>query len=391
MFFEFWGGPLGLLIVALGCVGLYALFRYFTRSTPIDPIHPGKADTSECKFDRAEASRPHIAPPPPIDVSNLAAPDPRVVEALKKVTVEDVTGLLNQLTGETDAVLLGKRATVWGLWARRLRQPVANFVRILTRNTFSKDFILAVEWVEAYYKKIGIPTYRHEYVRRGRKYINVIAVKKGTTNPEKVLGVGSHLDCTAGDTHRAEARSFGADDDGSGTVGVLKTAEALANIDLPYTVVFCHFSGEEQGLWGSYAFSDKCAEEGMQLIGLLQVDMIGWCAKPGNRIDIHDEVNRNDSHSLTVQLVRNVKRYQLNLNPVDTHNRALQNRSDHAGFLDHGWRAVLISEEFTDDGFNPNYHQPTDRVATLNLPFMCEAVKMIIATAADLVELSRKS
>ena len=112
--------------------------------------------------------------------------------------------------------------------------------------------------------------------------------------------------------------------------------------------------------------------------------MIGYCGKPGNRVDIHDGADKNGSHSIAVAFFRAIARYGINLKPVDTHNHAVDDRSDHAGFLDHGYKAVLISEEFTDDGFNPNYHQLSDRVKNCNLPYMVEVVKAVIALTVDL-------
>jgi hypothetical protein len=358
------GGPLGLSLVTAGALAVYAGLRWLRRTTPIHPIHPGKADTCECKFDREEARRPHLLAPPPIDLSNLPPPDPRVVAELQKLTVAEVQDLLEQLTGEKPVTLQGTTA------------PIA------TRNTFSKDIERAFQLLEALYASIGVPTKRYSYQVRGRTFYNLEAITPGLDAGEKEKYFGSHIDCTAGDTRRAEAKSYGADDDGSGTIGVFLIARAFKNLGLPGR--FLHFSGEEQGLWGSYTYSDIVAKENRALMGLIQVDMIGWCAKPGNRVDIHDEVNRNGSHFITTALVRAVKRYGLNLNPVDTHNRALANRSDQAGFLDHGYAAVLVSEEFSDDGFNPNYHSLGDRVRTLNLPFMVEVVRMIIAGGADM-------
>ena len=57
---------------------------------------------------------------------------------------------------------------------------------------------------------------------------------------------------------------------------------------LPFTVRLVHFTGEEQGLWGSYAYSDQVAAAKTDILAMVQVDMIGYCAKPGNRVDIHD-------------------------------------------------------------------------------------------------------
>lgn len=364
-------GPWVLVLFFCLVVAGVAALRYLTRTTPISSVHAGKRDTCSCKFD-SKAQHTLVAPPP-IDTKNLPAPDARVVKLLGHVTVADVEKMLRELTGESNATVAGAS------------------VKIASRNTYHANLNLAAGYVEEFYRRLAkatgrtIKLSRTEYLKRGRKFFNVIAEMTGETSPEKVLILGSHLDSTAGNTMSAENYAPGADDDGSGTIGLLKVAEALAQLPLGCTVRFCHFTGEEQGLWGSYVYSDLCSkEDGIEVIGMIEMDMIGWCAKPGNRVDVHDDQDRNHSHDLVVALVRNAVRYGLKLNVVDTHNHAVQDRSDHAGFLDHGWKAVLVSEEFTDDGFNPNYHSKNDRVPTLNLPFMVEVVRMIIAGAVEL-------
>ena len=48
-----------------------------------------------------------------------------------------------------------------------------------------------------------------------------------------------------------------------------------------------------------------------------------------------------------------------------------------------GWKAVLISIEFTDDGFDPNYHSLRDKVSAMNLPYMVEVIRMTMAAVSD--------
>lgn len=362
-------GPWGLVLILVGLAGVAAAIKYFTRTTPVSPVHRGKKDTCHSKFDAEEVRRTAGRPVPPITTINLPAPDGRVVPLLAGVTVAGIEKALKELTGEV-AVTVGSKS-----------------VTIASRNTFHKNIELAITLVEEFYAKLGIPTQRVEYTKRGKKFYDVIAEIKGATRPDEVLIIGSHIDSTAGNTGSAEPVAPGADDDGSGTIAVLEIARALFQVKLGCTVRFAHFSGEEQGLWGSYVYSDMVARDKTRLVGMIQMDMVGWCAKPGNRVDIHDAKDRNGSHALTAALVGAVSRYGLKLNAVDTHNHAVDDRSDHAGFLDHGYKAVLVSEEFTDDGFNPNYHSRGDRVSTLNLPFMVEVVRMAIAASADLADI----
>ncbi|MBI4533916.1 MAG: M28 family peptidase [Candidatus Melainabacteria bacterium] len=363
------GSPagLGLLIMLLALVVI--AYRFLRRSTDIDPIHKGKAPAQCCKFDRAEVVATRFIVPPPLILPALGPADPRVQAAMNAVQVPAIKGTLDGLTGEV-AVSAGGRS---GL--------------IASRNSFGKDIDLALAYLEEFYRGLGLQTVREPYTARGKTYFNLVATQPGKVSPDRVLIIGAHLDSTAGRPSSTEKVAPGADDDGSGTVSLMEIAKALTKLPLGVTVRYVHFTGEEQGLWGSYSYSDKVAEAKTNLVAMIQLDMVGWCAKPGNRLDIHDGKDRNGSHALVGYFVANVSRYGLALRPVDTHNHAVDNRSDHAGFHDHGYKAVLLSEEFTDDGFNPNYHSVSDKANTLNFPYLVEVIKLTIATAADLAQI----
>jgi hypothetical protein len=389
------------IALAASVIGLAWLVwrRYAVSDTPVSSVHKGKKPTHECKFDRALArefnaayeraclldqlrgKRPFVAQgflgAVDIDVSNLAAPDPRVVAVLKTVQTPEIEQMLRDLSGEQDATVNGTK------------------VRIASRNSFSKGLETAGQFVEQFYagKDVALPTTRFKYRRGGKELFNVIAEMVCDPTLDTVLIYCGHLDSTAGRTGSPEPKAPGCDDDGTGTVGVMLTAKALVALKKAGVkfgvgkILFCHYSGEEQGLWGSYAHSDKLVKDGVNVIGVVNTDMIGYCAKPGNRLDLHDNADQNGSHALVEVYVRNIKRYNLDLNPVDTHNHAVEDRHDGASWLDHGKRAILASEEFSDDGFNPAYHSVNDRIGILNLPYMREVVCANIASAPEMSEL----
>ncbi len=373
MFTLFAGGGGMILALCFAVVaGVYVGYRFLNRTTSISPVHSGKKDTCTHKFDpeivRARARR--IKGPPPIDVSNLPPQDPQVAAVLQAIVASDLEQQVKEFSGGADTVVNGQTT------------------RITTRNTYHKMVDVAMTKLEEEYAKLGLTTQRIKYNKQGRTFYNLEATLLGAVTPSKIVLVGSHIDCTAGHTSGSENLSSGADDDASGCIAVLTVAKALvalkkAGRPAGCTVRFLHFTGEEQGLWGSYTYSDRCDTAKDGIIGMYQMDMVGWCALPGNRVDIHDDVNRNGSHSLVERLVKNAKRYNLNLNTVDTHDHAVRDRSDQAGFLDHGYKAVLISEEFTDLGFNPNYHSLGDAWNTLNYPFMVEVTRMVLAAVAE--------
>lgn len=335
-----------------------------------DPVHEAKDVTGGCKFDPEEVRRTALLQGPPIDMDNIPAPDARVAALLNQVDAGWVRDRLMKLSGGTPANFDGKSVT------------------IRSRNSFTDGVGVAMDYVESFYRDLGIAVRRIPYRAAGRTFFDLEATIPGKKNPKKVLIVGAHLDSTAGWTRSKEKEAPGADDDASGTVAVMQIAAALAQLPLDYTVRIVHFTGEEQGLWGSMAYSDMLNDEvkkdGVEVIGMLQHDMVGYSPNTKARLDVHDEKDRNGSRSLLVLYFRNVKRYGIALNPYDTHNYAVRNRSDHAGFLNHGFKAIMFSEEFTDEGFNPNYHQTSDTVDKLNIPFIVEVIKGGIALSADL-------
>jgi len=78
---------------------------------------------------------------------------------------------------------------------------------------------------------------------------NVIGVLEGES-PDEIIVIGGHYD------HLSNSNGFiynGADDNGSGTIGVMTVAKAMvaSGVKPKKTIVFCAWTGEEEGLLGS--------------------------------------------------------------------------------------------------------------------------------------------
>lgn len=220
------------------------------------PVHHGKNWKGGCKFDPAEVRRTRNFATPKIDTSNLPAPDVRIVNAFKSIDIARIKDTMLKLTGELPVTVAGVTST------------------LATRNTHSKELDIAMGFVEAQYAAMGLKSVRDPYTVRGKKLNNLVIELPGKTNPSRVVFVGAHLDSTAGSPWGNEKVAPGADDDGSGTAGMLELARALKDLDLPFTVRLIHFTGEEQGLWGSYAYSDKVAAAKTDVVAMVEIDMI---------------------------------------------------------------------------------------------------------------------
>jgi len=96
---------------------------------------------------------------------------------------------------------------------------------------------------------------------------NVVGEIRGTQNPEQVLVVGAHLD--------SWDLAGGATDNGTGSASVLGAAEAIARSGRKprRTIRFVLFTGEEQGLLGSFAYYNQHKSEWANHVGDLVLDL----------------------------------------------------------------------------------------------------------------------
>ncbi len=336
-----------------------------------DQCHPPKADTSHCKYDRSAQRRTSLVARPEVDLTNLPPKDQRVLAAFSQVNRDRIVENLKKLTGELPVTVTRNGQKVTGT--------------ITSRSSHSKElYDLAMPFMEEQFQALGLTTDHHDYAKG---HYNLVATLAGDGSSKKRIILGAHGDATAGATWKNE-KTKGADDDGSGMVLLLEVARALSKMPpSKYDIDFCVFTNEEQGLEGSYAYSDKVRNEGENLVLMIQFDMVAYHATEGNRMDVHDGENKNGAHKYYEDVLRACHQYELDLTPFDTHNDEMNRRSDHAGFLDHGYAALMFSEEFTDTAFNPNYHSMQDTVDKLNIPYYMEIIKLAIASVFNIAEI----
>ncbi|MBL8722878.1 MAG: M28 family peptidase [Planctomycetes bacterium] len=193
--------------------------------------------------------------------------------------------------------------------------------------------------------------------------MNVFAVLPGS-DPQlrnEYVVVGSHLDHvgTRGGLHP------GADDDASGTTGVMAVAQMFVkNPNRPKrSVLFVCFAGEEDGLIGSDFFAKNCPVPLASIVGELQMDMIGRDEeenREGNRGE-RAEDNRTSLHLVGTQKLAPalhelcLKKNDAAAFDIEYDQEGMFGRSDHANFAKYG---VPIAFFFT--GLHRDYHETTD-------------------------------
>jgi hypothetical protein len=222
------------------------------------------------------------------------------------------------------------------------------------------------------YTDVTTPTFDWD----GGIHYNVMAIKYGVAEPEKVIVVGAHYDAiTYNQTLPPTIYAPGSDDNGSGTTVVLELARILKDVPLRKTVIFMPFSAEEVGLVGSKAAAKAMRADGVDIEVMYNFDMVGFTGGQPFNLDLQswpNDIYRN----LTAAAANRVS----GINPVYA---ALGGSSDHASFKNEGFDIVnSIETNFNSAG----WHTELDLTSRMDFPYLTEVVKMALASVAIVAE-----
>jgi len=256
--------------------------------------------------------------------------------------------VLRQLAGDTTIVIDGQTTTI------------ASRHYLNAGNAKAADFI---------FEKLSSYVYATEVQQfSGTRGENIIATKTGTRFPDQEFIICAHYDnMPSGST------APGADDNGSGTAAVLEAARVLAPFEFDYTIRFALWDEEEIGLVGSYAYAQRAYNQGNNIIGVLNLDMIAW---DSDNNFLYTIATNDISQAFTADYIATTAIYQPQLN----HNYHYTTASDHASFWQFGYPAMLAIEDWYD--FNAYYHTTSDNIAHINTPYFGSFARAAIANIA---------
>ncbi|WP_027385300.1 M28 family metallopeptidase [Chryseobacterium gregarium] len=269
------------------------------------------------------------------------------------------------------------------------------------RDTGSPGQKKAGEYMINYYKSLGVsyPKTLGSYYqkvpadfmkKRGGGNLpdseNILAFIEGSEKPEEIVVVSAHYDHVG--TQNGVVYN-GADDDGSGTVGVMEIAKAFqsakkAGNGPKRSVLFLHVTGEEHGLFGSEYYTDHPVFPLANTVVDLNIDMIGR-DDPENRGKQYVYVIGSEMLSSELKVINeaaNKKTNNLELNykyddPNDT--QRLYYRSDHYNFAKNN-----VPVAFFFDGIHEDYHKPTDDVDKIDYELLKKRTQLVFATAWEI-------
>ncbi len=152
--------------------------------------------------------------------------------------------------------------------------------------------------------------------------MDVLAIQRGTTDPDRVIVISGHIDSRVTDVMNFTSDAPGANDDGSGTAAVIEAARVLSKHKFPATLVFAVLSGEEQGLLGGHVLADTAKAKGWRVEADLNNDIIGNSegingVRETNRVRVFSEGTK------TVETAAEADKRRYNGGEVDSPSRQL--------------------------------------------------------------------
>ena len=205
---------------------------------------------------------------------------------------------------------------------------------------------------------------------------NVYAIKTGTDFPDQEFIICAHYDDMP-----PQPPSPGADDNASSVAAVLEAARILSQIQTPYTIIFALWDEEEMGSWGSRQYALQAYLSGEDILGVVNLEMVGYDSNNDGLYDIHTRPIENSVE--LANLVDSLQNhYNLGLTSV-IHNPGTT-ASDHSSFWNQGYSAIVFSEAFFSGDPNPFYHTSNDKIEHFNLSYYHALSKLAVATISHL-------
>jgi hypothetical protein len=250
----------------------------------------------------------------------------------------------------------------------------ADIQQLATYNRYTRgsDIANARNWlVDQFSAMPGLEVSTQSFtVPNGVTAYNVIAKLPGAVRPDDWYIIGAHYDAISSNDNHATAH--GAEDNGSGTAGVLELARIFTAHPPDATVYFICYAGEEQGLYGSTAHASSLVSSGdsARVKAMYDLDMIGYtgdadldCLLETRTIGqfISDECAAAAAEYTTLRIVTSLD----------------ASGSDHVPYLNRNMPALLAIEN--DYSTYPSYHRSTDLPNNITIAMGEEILKMSVA------------
>ncbi|PKD42576.1 M28 family peptidase [Rhodohalobacter barkolensis] len=253
------------------------------------------------------------------------------------------------------------------------------------RKTNTEGNRMAQEYIEERFEDLGLKmfgdSYRHLFDHSSPRSeeefvdaVNLIAYVEGSTNPDRYIVVTAHYDHLG---VREDEIYNGADDNASGTGGLMAAARHFTNVEPENSIIFIALDAEEQGLGGARYFVDNPVVPLDQIVMNVNMDMIS-----NNFENELYAVGTYHYPFLKPMIAESTADAPINVlfgYDSDEWPQDWTMSSDHGPFHAKGIPFVYFGVED-----HPHYHAPTDTYENTNPDFYLMAVETIIGVLEDL-------
>lgn len=266
------------------------------------------------------------------------------------------------------------------------------------RDTGEPGQKLAADYLKDFYIAQGIPSplggtdyYQEistEDLKPGIKPSeNVLAFIEGSEKPEEIIVISAHYDHIG--MKNGEIYN-GADDDGSGTVTIMKIGEAFRTAKKDgngpkRSILLLHVTGEEKGLLGSKYYVNHPIFPLANTVANLNMDMIGRVddaheATPNFIYLIGSDKLSSELHAISEEINSKFTNLLLDYtyNDENDPNRYYY-RSDHYNFAKNNIPII-----FYFNGTHDDYHRPSDTPDKINYEVLAKRAQLVFLTAWEI-------
>jgi len=205
---------------------------------------------------------------------------------------------------------------------------------------------------------------------------NVVSVKQGVTNPDKIYVVGAHYD---------SKNNPGANDNASGVAGLLEMARVFAAYRFDSTIVFIAFDAEEvtcttstvtwRRIGGMHYASEHSTDN---IASMISLDMVAH-ADGTSRGRLETGYSQNTT--LNSQIISALSTYG-GLGSISNNS---MNYSDHVSFANYGFPALMLIESgwSTSDPYYHTQQDAVDQSGNISWPYTTSMIKTTAGWLCD--------
>jgi Zn-dependent M28 family amino/carboxypeptidase len=338
-------------------------------------------ETNRYQLVRVEAAQVLNFQPGEVEIQRLnlhplVIPDDGAVPKVSAITPNPaIQAMIDQVSIDSAYDYVGSLSGEWQVTVD------SNPYTFDTRYSYAETPIKkATKYVEEHLLNLGLATDFEEYTTLGVPLRNVIAEQPGISDPDCLVLLVGHLDSRSSTHTQSLSLAPGADDNASGSTGVLMAADILHQYRFECTIRYILFTGEEQGMYGSQDYASDAFTRGDDIQAVINLDMIGYNSDQYEVIGLHTRPGDAGDLSVAGLFADVVDAYNINLTPEIVQDG--ERFSDHSPFWDYGYSAILGIEDYDD--FTPDYHLITDTIDTIDFSYMADFIRAAVGTIAHL-------